>query len=95
MSVHSKKMRLLVFSQYVWQAAMSSASGQRRPAGTSAERSSSVAPCRLTASLYARLSSAIRRMPGTTPTVLIVILLGPMLMPRVSLMISSALITAS
>ena len=74
---------------------MSIANGQRRLAGTRAARSSSHDPCRLTASRYGLFSSANRRIPGTTPTVLMAIFDGPMPMPRTSEIMSSAGNTAS
>jgi hypothetical protein len=94
-SVHSKKIRRPVTRAYSRQASINSSSGHRRLTGTSAARSSSLAPWRLTASAYGRCSRASRRMPGATPTVLIVIRAGPILIPRRSVMISSAAITAS
>ena len=84
-----------VFAPYSRHAAMSSSSGQRRLAGTSAARSAASAECRLTARLNARLSSASRRIPGTTPTVLIVTREGASAAPRSSVRISSAVSSAS
>jgi exonuclease VII large subunit len=58
--------------------------------GTNVARSASLGACRLTARLICISSWAKRSMPGTSPTVLTVILRAPRLMPAGSVSVCSA-----
>ena len=94
-SVHSKKIRRLSVTQKWRQASISSSSGHLRAAGTSAARSSWFAAWSETARWMGLASSAMRRIPGTTPTVLSVIRSAASDRPLGSRRMSVAFITAS
>ncbi len=94
-SVHSKKMRRSSVAEKCRQASISSSRGHFRAAGTSATRSAWVAAWSETARCTGLPSSAIRRMPGTTPTVLIVIRSALNPRPLGSRRMSAAFMTAS
>ena len=93
MQAHSKEILLPVDSLYCLQASITVASGYLRLSGTNSSRSGSFAACSDTARFTWSVFIASLRMPGTTPTVEIVICLAPR--PRSRLTAWTAVQTAS